>query len=100
MDREPGLPLFSPREADTRAPRKGTRYRIDSYGHAIARACLRAGVAHWFPHQLRHNAATRLVAEFGWEIARIVLGHRQVQTTQIYAMDGYAKAIEAMGKVG
>lgn len=55
---------------------------------------------HWHPHQLRHNAATRLVQQFGWDVARIVLGHRTVETTRIYAIDDLAQAAEAMRSVG
>jgi integrase len=48
-------------------PQKAPRDRYDSrsYGHAIEKACRRAGVPKWHPHQLRHNAATRLRKEFG-----------------------------------
>ena len=39
----------------------------------------------WHVHQLRHNAATHLVKQFGWDVARIVLGHSTVDATRIYA---------------
>lgn len=58
-------------------------------------------VAHrWHPHQLRHNAATRLVEEFGWDIARIILGHRSLDATRIYGEDALRKAIDVMQRVG
>lgn len=57
-------------------------------------------MAPWSPHQLRHSAATRLVEQFGWDVARIVLGHRTVDATRIYALDNIAKAMEAVGRVG
>jgi integrase len=54
----------------------------------------------WHPHQLRHNAATRLRKEFGLDTARAVLGHASAAVTEVYAeMDG-AKAAEAMERVG
>jgi integrase len=83
-------------------PRKqpGERYRVDSYGQAVATACRKAGCAHWHPHQLRHNAATRLVEEFGWDIARIILGHRHLDATRIYGEDQLARAMEAVRKAG
>ena len=55
---------------------------------------------HWHPHQLRHNAATFLRKEFGLETARIILGHRSVIITEVYAEVDQQKAIEAIAKVG
>lgn len=63
-------------------------------------ACKAKVIPSWHPYQLRHNAATRLVQQFGWDIARMVLGHRQISTTQIYALDDIKKAAEAMSKAG
>lgn len=54
----------------------------------------------WHPHQLRHNAATRLVEQFGWETARIVLGHKSLAATRIYALDNLRQAAEAVAQVG
>jgi integrase len=54
----------------------------------------------WHPHQLRHNAATYLRKEFGIEAARVVLGHKSVGVTEIYAELDRMKAAEIMGKVG
>jgi len=63
-------------------------------------ACKAKAIPSWHPYQLRHNAATRLVQQFGWDVARMVLGHRQISTTQVYALDDIKKAAEAMAKVG
>lgn len=71
-----------------------------SYGHAIAKACQRAGVPRWYPHQLRHNAATWLRKEFGLEVARVVLGHRTAAVTEVDAEVDRARAIDVMGRVG
>jgi len=78
----------------------GEVYTVDAYRRAIARACKKAGVPSWHPHQLRHNAATFLRKEFGLETARIILGHRSAAITTIYAEADQQKAIEAMLKVG
>ncbi|MBN2561057.1 MAG: site-specific integrase [Phycisphaerae bacterium] len=91
-------------------------YDVASYRKAIQRACTRAfpppeGLSvdemklwrrehRWHPHQLRHNAATTLRREFGIEVARIVLGHRSVSVTEVYAEIDVAKAQEAMSKIG
>jgi integrase len=39
----------------------------------------------WFPHQLRHSAATIIRGEAGIESARCVLGHSELSTTELYA---------------
>lgn len=39
----------------------------------------------WHPHQLRHNAATRVRKERGIDAARALLGHRSLAITDIYA---------------
>jgi integrase len=83
-------------------PRKkpGNRYKVRAYYHAVQRACKKAGVACWHPHQLRHSAATRLRKEYGVELARIILGHRTAFTTEIYAEVDRLQAVEVMAKVG
>jgi integrase len=78
----------------------GDRYNNRSYGHAVARACDKAGVPHWAPNQLRHNAATRLRREFGLDVAKAVLGHSSVMPTQAYAEQDMKAAAAAMAKVG
>lgn len=141
-----GGPIFSPRqsEAERRArvaearttpvscgnvagsnrtedPKRqpGEQYTSNSYGYAIARACLRAFPlpvelgpregetddawtarltdeerqqvrewrrAHrWAPNQLRHSAATKIRKSHGLEAAQAVLGHSELETTQVYA---------------
>lgn len=54
----------------------------------------------WHPHQLRHNAATRLRKEYGVELTRIILGHATAFTTEIYAEADRRQAMEVMGKIG
>ncbi len=92
----------SQRDRRKRDPRKspGVRYDTDSYRRAIAYGCKRAGVAKWHPHQLRHNAATRLRKEFGLDTARAVLGHSSTPVTEVYAERDSRAAAEAMERVG
>jgi integrase len=78
----------------------GPRYTTCSYRRAIVEACQRANVPAWHPHQLRHNAGTRLRREFGLEVSRILFGHKSVMATQIYAEADMAAAMEVAGKVG
>lgn len=111
--RTAGDACFSPREAlqrrrtelgqaltfsSTRPPR--TRYTTASYGRAIREACDSAGVSRWHPHQLRHNAATRIRAEFGPDVARAMLGQRTLQAAAIYAELDMEAAAKAAAKLG
>jgi integrase len=120
LDRPLNAYLFDPREAEqerrTQAPthrrenqkptpRKSSRtlgdhYTTDSYRRAIERACTKAEVPKWTPHQLRHNAATEIRREHGLEAAQVILGHASADVTQIYAEVDDSKArqvVKAMG---
>jgi integrase len=55
---------------------------------------------HWHPHQLRHNAATRLRKDYGLEAAQVILGHATLSVTEIYAEKNVAQAMRIMGEVG
>jgi integrase len=123
--RDPGAYCFSPREAveelrrrqrenrktpvqpsqrdrRRRKPSKqpGERYSVDTYGNAIERACLKAGIPEWHPNQLRHSKATEIRKEAGLDAARAVLGHRTPTITETYAEIDQAKAAEVMEKLG
>jgi integrase len=78
----------------------GNADSVDSYRRAIAYGCQRAAISIWHPHQLRHNAATRLRKEFGLDVARAVLGHSSPAVTELYAQLDESKAIEAMERTG
>jgi integrase len=125
LNRDPRAYLFSPREAmagfrarqraqrqtkvqpsqlcrKKRRPKKGPgfRYTVDSYRRAIESGCRRAGVPHWHPNQLRHTKATEIRREAGLEAARVVLGHRSPQMTELYAEIDVDKAAEVMARLG
>jgi integrase len=93
-----------PSQADRRKarPKKkpGERYTPNSYRHAIQSACDRAGIDRWFPHQLRHLAATQIRRQHGLEAARVVLGHSSAAVTTLYAEMDRDKAAEIMAQVG
>ena len=100
---------FSPREAVLRQLREqgreertnaGNRYSVSSYVRAIRNACEKAGVRPFRAHRLRHNAATRIVNEYGWEIGRLLLGHAHLDTTKIYAEADIEKVLEVVRKIG
>jgi integrase len=98
--RSPVQPSQHDRSKPSRRRPAADHYTVRAYNRAVGRACARAGVPAWHVHQLRHNAATRLVRQFGWRVAQIVLGHAAVETTKIYALEDIGKAAEAMGESG
>lgn len=61
-------------------PTRATEYRV-----RVRRACLRAGVEPFHPHQLKHNHHTEVRRLYGLEVAREVAGHSSAQVTAIYA---------------
>jgi integrase len=96
--------------------RPGDCYCPISYCRAIVRACRMAfpvpgGLSgteaitwrrqhSWHPHQLRHNAATRLRKQFGLDIAQVILGHKTLAATQIYAERDMESAQKVMAEIG
>lgn len=78
----------------------GTRFTVEAYAKAVARACKNAEVPHWHPNRLRHLAGTRFASEFGVEVARILLGHANVKVTELYAECDMEKARAAMLRSG
>jgi integrase len=96
--RTPMTPSQASRQRKSRPKRQpGQRYNTDGYARAIKYAIGQAGVPHWHPHQLRHNAATRLRSEFGLDAAQIILGHATADVTQIYAEADRDRAKKIMG---
>lgn len=85
-----------------KSPKKapGDHYEVRSYNRAIARGCQKAGVPHWHANQLRHTAATEIRREFGLDVASLILGHRGVGVTQVYAERDEARAVNVVARVG
>ena len=121
LKRELTAPLFSPRDAtrdradcaqihrrpgQVQTPRQTSRtirahYDTASFRRSISRACVAAQISEWSPHQLRHNAATRLRREFGIDLAATILGHRLgSQVTEIYAEANLSRAKAIVSKIG
>jgi len=71
-----------------------------AYCKAITRACERAGIDRWVPHQLRHTAADAVRQQFGLEHCQSVLGHSKADMTEHYAKAGTEKAREVALKIG
>ena len=78
----------------------GKRYLVTSYSRMLLRACRKAGVEPFTPHQLRHTAATKIASAEGWDAARIILGHKSINTTLIYAQSNLELARSAIRRLG
>jgi integrase len=87
-----------PKLAPRRSP--GDVYDAASYRKAIRRVCQRLGLPIWFPHQLRHTAASEIRSRHGLEASQAVLGHRELGTTQIYAEVDQLTARRVMFEIG
>jgi integrase len=119
--RKPAQYLFSPREvAEANAQeleKRRTRHKLKKVGlskkrppgehyddrgyrQAVIRACRRAGVPAWSPGQLRHSAGTDIRRLYGAEAAQLVLGHRNLSTTEIYAEKNREQYKQIMKEIG
>jgi integrase len=54
----------------------------------------------WHANQLRHTAATLIRQKYGAELARVILGHANLSTTEIYAERDFAAAAKAIAEIG
>ena len=105
---DPDACLFSPHEAERErlgalgqgVRRVGNSYRTHVVRKAIDRACVKAGVRPWHPHQLRHSAATRLRKAHGLDAARVLLGHRSPAITEVYAEIDRGRALQIVARDG
>jgi integrase len=91
--RSPETPCFVSR-------RTGRGYTTGAYRLTIIRACRKAGIAKWTPHQLRHTKATEVRAKFGLEAAQVFLGHGSADVTQIYAERDRSLAEKVAREIG
>lgn len=78
--------------------RPGEFYKQTHLARSVTYACRAAGVPPWHPYQLRHNAAVNLIANYGWEIARIALGHSTEEMTRRYGHDDLRKVAAAFAQ--
>jgi integrase len=78
----------------------GDQYNVGSYRKAIRAACVKLGIPIWFPNQLRHAAASEIRRRYGLDASQAVLGHSELDTTQIYATACLERARAVMFEVG
>jgi len=96
--RTPSQLARRPKPKPKRQP--GEHYDKNAYTRAVTRACEKADVPPWHPHQLRHNCATKVRRLYGLDGAMAVLGHKVGIVTEIYAERDFQKAIEIMRAIG
>lgn len=77
----------------------GERYTTMSYGHAVRKACIAAGVKPWTPLQIRHLAGTDVETLYDQDAARCLLGHATPSSTAVYAA-GLKKAAKVVAAIG
>ena len=80
--------------------RAGLRYTVDRYRKAIIKACEKKKLTPWHPHQLRHTVAIEIRRRYGIETARLLLGHKHLSATEIYAEPNRDAAKKVMGEIG
>ena len=78
---------------------RGKRYTRDTYRQEVVRAANRAGCDRWTPLQIRHSAATRWFDEAGYDVASVLLGHRDRRSTSRYIDQGLEDVLRASRKV-
>jgi integrase len=83
-------------------PKRAKRDSYDpaSFRRAVKRLCDAVGVPTWTPNRLSHNAAIRFRKKYGIEVARVLLGHRKLSTTENYAEPNARKATRAALDLG
>jgi integrase len=84
--------------APKRSP--GEVYDGGAYRKAIRRACQRLGLPIWYPHQIRHSAATEFRRRYGLEVTQALLGHSELGVTQVYAEVDRQRARSVMAEGG
>lgn len=93
---EPALAVLSeiPHSSEWVFPNSlGNAFRVDTYRNAILKASEKAG-CRWTPNMLRHALATHLSASLGYEAAQCYLGHKSLNSTQVYAHRDTQKVLE------
>lgn len=98
--RKPDTWLFPSRARGKHAARR-THWTVSGYRIAIQRACAQEPtIPAWHPNQLRHTQATAIRAAFGVEGAQAVLGHANLNTSEIYAEKNELLAKQIAEKLG
>jgi integrase len=84
----------------TKKLQPGSCYTPRTYRQAVARACVKAGVRHFSPYQLRHAFAAEVDYSLGLDHAQASLGHDKPETTKRYTKRNFRAASEVARKMG
>ena len=60
-------------------------FTADKFYKHMERACRLAGIENFCPYSFRHKVGQEVRDQFGIEAASAILGHKQLNTTEIYA---------------
>jgi len=85
LERQPTAWVFWSRARGIAHGKGPGHYTVQAYWHLVKSACLRAGVPHWNPNQVRHLRLTEVRRAFGLEAAQAVGGHADPDMTARYA---------------
>lgn len=77
----------------------GPCYTAATYRRAIHRVCDEHDILKWSPNQLRHNYGTEVRRRANLEAARLLLGHGEQKTSEIYAEQDLTAARELARKL-
>ena len=87
--------VLEPRMRDLQSGDLVFPIRRDSYTLAVRRACDKAKIPLWTPHQLRHARGHQVRRDFGLEHVQATLGHAEFSMSERYAQADLQRAIEA-----
>jgi integrase len=76
-----------------------TSYGVDVYRRAVKRACERAKVRVFSPHELRHSFVTRAAEACGALAASVAVNHTRVSTTEGYLHADRSLAYQVVAKL-
>ncbi len=74
---------------------KGSNLFVKNKFHKHLReACDKAGVERFCPYAFRHKVAQEIRDNYGVEAASAMLGHKQINTTELYAKNAEKLALD------
>lgn len=93
---EPAAYLFRPRGVRDR----GQPYSAEHYAQCVRRAARRAGLPWFSPYCCRHGRKQLVKRLEGLDAARVVLGQKSAQTTELYGTADVQHAAEIAARLG
>lgn len=92
--------LFPSRARGKHAARR-SHWTVSGIRRAVQRACEQQPILQiWHPNQLRHTQASIIRREYGIEAAQAILGHANLNTSEIYAERNESLARQIVEKIG